>query len=426
MSTVLTVTWAVAIGVCLLGILFWSLAESSLLSVSKSKMRSLSRRGDRRARAIVRVTENADFLSVGIVAVNALTLIIATLMTLLVRNVYGEDAQWHKTVAHLLMLVGILIVGELWPKTYGSLRSERTARSVAGMVLWLTRVLSPMVLVMTAISNTVLRLVGISPQHRRHFITAEEIAAAADMGEEEGALEPEEGEILDSVIELPERTVRDIMVPRVDIVGVPEEASLEEVADVAATSGFSRIPVYSETIDRITGIVYVNDLMVRLSRRDGDVKLTALAREPLRVPETKRLDEMLRELRGKRVHIAVVIDEFGGTAGLVTIEDILEELVGEIEDEHDLPEEDIVLLNKWEAVVSGKARVEDVNEALGTELATDAHDTISGFVLGKAGRVPQEGEVLADGDVHFVVEESNDQHVNRVRVIVPEPQEADE
>jgi len=422
-TALLTAAGIVIIALSFLGVFLLSLAESSLLSVSKSTMRSLSRRGDRQARIIVDLTHSAEFLSVVIVGVNALVLVIATVMTLVVRTVYGDDAEWP---AHVAMLVAILVVGELWPKTYGTLRSEGAARFVAGPMARLTWFLTPMVRAMTVISNTALRLVGVSPVHSRDFVTAEEIAAAADLGEEEGTVEPEEGEILDSVIELRERTVKDIMVPRMDIMAVPEEASLQELADVAVASGFSRIPVYAETIDNITGVVYVNDLMAHLSQAERDVKLRALAREPLRVPASKRLDEMLRELRERQVHIAVVIDEFGGTAGLLTIEDILEELVGEIRDEHDLPGEDIVLVGEREAVVSGKARIDEINEVLGTNLPTDAHDTIGGFVSGKAGRLPQEGEVVTEGGVHLVVEESSEQHVGRVRVIVPEPQEADE
>ncbi len=426
MNAILTVLWCVIIGICFLGVLVLNLAEASLLSVSKSRMRSLSRRGDRAARQIVEMTENADFLSVSVVGVNSLVLIVATLMTLVVRNIYGDGARWHEMVAHAATIACILVVAELWPKTYGSLRSEPAARALAGMMARLTWAVGPMVRLTTAISNAVLRLAGTSPKHHRHFITAEEIRAAADLGEEEGTVEPEEGELFDSVIELSEKTVKEIMVPRVDIVAVPEDATLEQAADIAVASGFSRIPVYSETIDRITGVVYVNDVMVRLSRGEREVKLSELAREPLLAPETKRLDEMLRELRDSKVHIAIIIDEFGGTEGLVTIEDILEELVGEIEDEHDLPEEEIVVVSEREALVSGKARLEEINEALGTELDTEEADTITGFLSGKAGRMPQEGEMLSEGEVRFVIDESNDQHLDRVRVILPERQEADD
>jgi CBS domain containing-hemolysin-like protein len=256
-------------------------------------------------------------------------------------------------------------------------------------------------------------------------VTAEEIRAAADLGEEEGTVEPDEGEMLDSVIELGERTVRDIMMPRVDIVAMPEEATIEEVVEVAVESGYSRIPVYRESIDHVTGIVYVNDTLFALSQGKRDLKLSEVARMPILAPESKPLDEMLWELRQQKVHIAIVIDEFGSTEGLVTIEDILEELVGEIEDEHDLPEPEVLMTGVGEAIVQGRARLDDVNEQLGLQLSTENHDTMSGFVTGMAGRVPAEGEVLTVDGATFVVVESNDQHVDRLRVIAPSAREAE-
>ena len=231
--------------------------------------------------------------------------------------------------------------------------------------------------------------------------------------------------MLDSVIDLGQQRVRDIMTPRVDIVALPEEVSVEELLEVAVESGFSRIPVYRDSIDQITGIVYVNDTLLSLGRGETGLKLSEVARTPILAPESKPLDEMLWELRQQKVHIAIVIDEFGGTEGLVTIEDILEELVGEIEDEHDLPEEEIQLSGEGEAVVQGKARIEDINEELGVEIPTDHHDTISGLLTGIAGRVPEEGEVFTISGATIIVVESNDQHVDRLRIIAPAEREAE-
>ncbi|MEA3400961.1 MAG: hemolysin family protein [Armatimonadota bacterium] len=417
--------WMLVIGVCFAGVFILSLAEASLLSVSPADMRRAARRGDRAAQLVIEITDRADFLSVVIVGVNTLVLIISNRMTHLVHHFYGEDAAVAQSVAHIAMLVSILAIAELWPKTYGSLRSEMSARAVAGVMSKLIWVLTPMVMLMTWISNAVMRIFGISPRHHRHFVTAEEIMAAADLGEEEGTVEPEEGEMLDSVIELRERTVKDIMVPRVDMVALSADATVEQLMEVAVESGFSRIPIYAESIDHITGIVYVNDILMQLADAPRHIRLAAVARTPILAPESKRLDEMLSELRQQKVHIAIVIDEFGGTEGLVTIEDILEELVGEIEDEHDLPEPEILVTGAGEALIQGKARIEDLNAELGTEISTEAHDTVSGFLTGMAGRVPQEGEVLTAGEVTFVVVESNDQHVDRLRVIAPTPQEAE-
>lgn len=413
---------------CLIASFTLSLSEASLLSASPHEMQKAARAGDRRAQVVLTITERGDFLHVFVVCNNALVLVMSTLMTLIVHYSVADEASAGRIelVAHLGMVVTILLLGELLPKTYGSLRPGPSARAISGIMSFLIRVLGPMVRLMTWISNTIMRSEGASPHEHRFFVTAEEIRAAADLGEEEGTVEPDEGEMLDSVMELGERTVKDIMVPRVDMVALPEDATLEDLVETAVTSGFSRIPVYAESIDRITGVVYVNDVLADLSRGERDTKLSEVARPPILAPESKPLDAMLWELRDQKVHIAIVIDEFGATEGLVTIEDILEELVGEIEDEHDLAESDILLMGEGEALVTGKARIEDLNQQLGTEISTEDHDTVSGFLTGMAGRVPQEGEVLIVEAMTFVVLESNHQHVERLRVVSPPGREAEQ
>jgi len=417
-----------AIVLCILASFTLSLSEASLLSVSPHEMQKAARAGDRRAQMVLAVTERGDYLHVFVVCNNALVLIMSTLMTLIVRYYNFADPSTAETVegvAHIGMVVAILLFGELLPKTYGSLRPGPSARAISGIMTTLVRVLRPMVHLMTIISNAIMRAGGAGAAPRRHFVTAEEIRAAADLGEEEGTVQPDEGEMLDSVIELGERTVRDIMMPRVDIVAMPEASTIEELVEVAVDSGYSRIPVYQDSIDHVTGIVYVNDTLVALSQGKRDLKLSEVARMPILAPESKPLDEMLWELRQQKVHIAIVIDEFGSTEGLVTIEDILEELVGEIEDEHDLPEPEVLMTGDGEAIVQGKARLDDVNEQLGLQLSTENHDTVSGFVTGMAGRVPNEGEVLTVDGATFVVVEANDQHVDRLRVIAPTAREAE-
>ena len=405
-----------------------SLSEASLLSTSPHEMQKAARAGDRRARLVLEITERGDYLHVFVVCNNALVLLMSTLMTLIVRSYYPEENGLADTVegaAHIGMVVAILLFGELLPKTYGSLRPGPSARVISGFMATLVRVLAPLVRLMHAISNTVIRAGGAPAVPYKHFVTAEEIRAAADLGEEEGTVEPDEGDMLDSVIDLGQQRVRDIMIPRVDIVALPEESSVEELLEAAVESGFSRIPVYRDSIDHITGIVYVNDTLLSLGRGETGLTLSEVARTPILAPESKPLDEMLWELRQQKVHIAIVIDEFGGTEGLVTIEDILEELVGEIEDEHDLPEEDIQLVGHDEALVQGKSRIEDIHEELGVEIPTDHHDTISGLLTGVAGRVPEEGEVFTISGATIVVIESNDQHVDRLRIIAPPEREAE-
>ena len=281
------------IGMCLVASFMLSLSEASLLSVSRHEMRKAARAGDRRAALVMAITEHGDFLHVFVVCNNVLVLIISTLMTHVLRGLSGgaELAQSTQTVAHVAMVATILVFGEIVPKTYGSLRPGPSARAVAGMMSTLIRLLGPVIVVMNYISGGIMRALGLSGEHDRYFRTADEIMAAADLGEEEGTVEPEEGEMLDSVMELRERTVRDIMVPRMEIVALPEDATLEELLEVAVESGFSRIPVYDGSIDHITGIVYVNDAAAPGAGQRA-TRLAEIARTPSS-RETKRLDEML-------------------------------------------------------------------------------------------------------------------------------------
>ncbi|MFO8079495.1 MAG: hemolysin family protein [Armatimonadota bacterium] len=426
--SIVVVVMAIGIVLSLAASLLLSLSEASLLAVSEHEMHKSAQAGDRRARLVLSVTEEGNFLYVFIICNNALILLMSTLMTLIVRQIDmqgGPVSASTEAVAHIGMVVSILLFGELLPKTYGSLRPAPSARAVAGFMNTLIGVLRPFIRLLNWTTNTIIGGTD-TLVHQPTFITAEEIAAAADLGEEEGTVEPDEGEMLDSVMELRDRTVRDIMVPRVDIVAMPADASLEELVEVAVASGYSRIPVYEESIDHITGIVYVNDTLLSLSRGERDLTLAEVARTPILAPESKPLDGMLWELRQQKVHIAIVIDEFGSTEGLVTIEDILEELVGEIEDEHDLPEPEILVTGDGEATVQGNARIDDVNEQLGLQISTENHDTLSGFLTGMAGRVPGEGEVMTVDGATFVVVESNDQHVDRLRVIAPTAREAEQ
>jgi len=211
--------------------------------------------------------------------------------------------------------------------------------------------------------------------------------------------------------------VREIMVPRVEVVAVPITAGAEEIVATAVESGHSRIPVYENTIDTIVGVIYVADVLRAFHEGRRDLTPTDVMRAPMFVPETKRVSELFHELLEQRIHITIVLDEFGGTEGLATIEDILEELVGEIEDEHDALEETIVQIDDATALVDGNVRIAEVNEELDLALPDDEYETIGGLVAGRMGRIPEVGERILEGDVELGVEQGTEQHVERVRVV---------
>jgi len=410
----LSIIELVAIGMLLAGIFFVSLAESALVGVNPVAVRRRAERGEKSAQIIASLHESGNYLTALIIALNAGIILIATIMTLLT----------HRELLHIAMIAIIVVLGELIPKTYGSLRAEPVALWVARSVQRLTRLLYPVTRVLTAITRTFFPAVGGAVEYRGQQMTPEQIRAAAELGLENGQVTPEETEILDSVLELTQTTAREVMVPRVDVVALPATATMDEVVDTALSSGYSRIPVYEEDIDHIVGVLYVHDLLATPHEQWHDLKLRDIVRKPLLAPESKPVDELLWMMCERSTHLAVLIDEFGSTAGLATIEDILEELVGEIEDEHDLPEQEIELLSPTEAMVDGKTHIEDINEVLGTDLPEDEYETVAGLVSAIAGHIPKPGDVVRCGKVKFIIQEGDEQQIERLRVIV-QPEDDD-
>jgi len=414
----LFIVGCLVVGACIFGLGFLSFSEAALLGISDIRLRALRKTGDPRAELVRDLVDDNDFLTAVIVGVNVCIIVISTIMTVMLSRAASVHGTWREEVWHIGILLFMLIVAEITPKTYGALFAERAALRVARPMLTLVRVFRPLMAVIGGIAHGILRLFGARASEQANFVSRDEIRVAVDVSEEEGVLEPEEGEMIDSVLELSVAKASEVMVPRVDIVALPENDALEHILQVVIESGHSRIPIYSGTLDNITGILYVNDLLRSLRDGVAEVDLKELAREPFYVPESKPLDELFAELRERTVHLAIVVDEYGGTEGLVTIEDILEELVGEIEDEHDAISEDIVFVTPDEVVVSAKERIEDLNEQLLISLPQDEYDTIGGLIAGLANHIPDVGEAFEIDGVVLSVEESDEQHIERVRIIV--------
>jgi len=244
----------------------------------------------------------------------------------------------------------------------------------------------------------------------------EEIEAFIEVGEQEGLLEEGERQLIRGVFDFGDRVVREVMTPRTNMVAVSHEATLGELRDLVVREKHSRIPVYRESIDNIVGILFVRDLLPILGRKSDETPITSLVNPALFVPETKRIAELLRELQRRRSHLVIIVDEYGGTAGLVTIEDLVEEIVGEIQDEHESAEESIVQQADGVLQVAGSADIEDVAEALGAELEDEEFETVGGFILSVLGHVPQAGERFVHGGLEVEVLEADRRRVHRARI----------
>ncbi len=392
-------------------------AETSLTSVSRLRLRARRAEGDPRAAVVERLHRNPSAYLGTILVTNTVALMLASsAATLLAVQHLGEGAALWAAVALAIL---VLLFCELGPKTYALQHSDSMARRVARPVAVVTRVLSPIVTVMTAISAVVFRILPGDGGRRNPFLTEDELKELVLASEQEGIVEEEEREMIHGVLEMTDKQVREVMVPRVQMVALPSDSTVEEAIAEIREHGHSRIPVYEETVDNITGVVYAKDLLG--SKGQGSLesqRVGGLARPPTFVPEAKRLGDLLQEMQHAKIHLAVVVDEYGGTAGLVTIEDLLEEIVGPIRDEYDLAEqEEVQLVEPNEALVSASVSLDEVNELLHLSLHGEDFDSVGGLVYSHLGRIPSVGDTVdAGGGITITVEEIDRRAIRTVRV----------
>lgn len=308
-----------------------------------------------------------------------------------------------------------VVVGELIPKSYGEIHPIGTILRLKTVVRVFAALFGPVSAGLAAIANLVSRRFGGKASFAITNQAEEEIKQIVESAQQTGEIEEEEKELLHSVFEFTDTVVREVMTPRVDMDAVPVESNPEEVIQLIQESGHSRIPVFEETDDQIVGIVHAKDLLMALLRNGKEVRLRDLMRPALFVPENKNLHELLKELRSSRGQMAVVQDEFGGTAGIVTIEDIVEELVGDIVDEYDV-EEPQIMLNGQGYLVDGKVNIYDLNNKIGSRFESDVFDTVGGYVFGLFGRQPQKGESLEADGYRFTVEDTDGRRIVKLHV----------
>jgi CBS domain containing-hemolysin-like protein len=254
------------------------------------------------------------------------------------------------------------------------------------------------------------------------FLSEEEIRRFVNVSEEEGVIKERESEMIQSIFDFDDTLVREIMVPRIDIVCLEKNTNIDELVEVAVENGHSRIPVYDENIDNIIGLIYVKDLLSLVMKTVKEVKLDNFIKPIYFIPETKPINQLLAEMKHRKEHMAIVLDEYGGTAGLITIEDLLEEIVGDIQDEYDLEPKKINIMGENELIVTGKVDIEDINEILPEKIIDrDEYETISGFILHYLGYFPKEGEKIKINSLEFIIEKTMEHKIENVKIITEEP-----
>ncbi len=407
---------------------FFSLARSALINMRRARLIELEQKGIASARAVRQLTEHSGQLlataEVGslislVFAVGAVTLGLMGRAEALARSAIGEQA-WARGLAFALLMFGsalvLFVAGRLAPEALGVRYSERLALALAHPVRMAQWLLAPFVRFAVVLSNLLAIPMGGQRREGATLVTEEEIKTMVDASEEEGLIEEEEKEMILSVLDFGDTVAREVMVPRIDVVALEVDTPFEDALDVVIKAGHSRIPIYRGTIDDIVGILYAKDLLHCL-RDKQTPPISELVRPAFFTPESKPLSDLLQELQKARVHIAIVVDEFGGTAGLITIEDILEEIVGEIQDEFDAEEPEFVPLPDQQGYIfDAGIHISDVNKLLHANLPEDESDTLGGFIYDQLGKVPSTGESFRWGDLHIEVLEVKDRRIVKAKV----------
>jgi CBS domain containing-hemolysin-like protein len=393
---------------------FMAMAETSISRMSKVRAHHLVDQKRGGADRLLRIVNDpAPFLNI----VLLLTLISHVTGTALAAGLaiskFGASGE---AVAAAIMTLLIFIFAEVGPKTFSVVHTERAALLMARPVYLLGRVLQPVGKLLIFIANAIISPLPGRTLPKGPFVTEEEIRHMVDVAEEEESIEEGERELIHSVFEFGDSIVREVMVPRPDMVTARADASLGEVLENIIEAGYSRIPIYEGDIDNIVGVLYAKDVLKRVheSESNEEIKVSGLARAPLFVPELKKLAELLKEMQEQRVHMAIVIDEYGGTAGLVTIEDLIEEIVGEIVDEYDQEEPLVEPIDESTIRVDAKMSIDEVNELLGVELPDEEWDTVGGLLFGLMGRVPLQGETVTFDSLEFRTERVTGRRIQKV------------
>ncbi|MGD0080899.1 MAG: hemolysin family protein [Methanoregula sp.] len=401
--------------ICILLSAFFSSSEVALIGITRAKVRTLVNDRKPGSQAVAALKESPEHLLITILIGNTIVNITAAaIATAIAIQAFGNIGVG---IATGFVVIVLLVFGEIGPKIYAARASDSFALTVAPVILFLSRIFSPVIWLVERVSPTL----GIGKEVSEPAVTEEEIKEWIDVGKEEGTIEQGEQDMLYSVLEFGDTTAREIMTPRVDVILMEDTVTFEEAIRIFNETGFSRIPVYHDRIDNITGILNVKDVFSAMVSRRTTSTIKEIMFDPMFVPETMKIDDLLKELQVHRVLMAIVIDEYSSFVGIVTVEDILEELVGDIMDEHDKEEPEVQELAPGVHVVDAQMWVEDINERMDLKLPTDeAYETIGGLIIDRLGHLPQHpGEKVEIGPagVTLVVMQMHGRRIVKVKIV---------
>ncbi len=417
-------------------------AEMAVVSVNKNRIRSLAEQGNRKAKVIEGLFEDSTkFLSTIQVAITfagfySSASAAASIAPVLAVWMRGVGIPYSGQIAHngvtLILMFFNLVFGELVPKRIAMQKAEAFCMITVMPIHYISIILSPFIKLLSVSTKLVLKILHMKTEDQEEAVTEEEIKALLKMGNESGTFDDDEREMIDSVFKFDQRNAKEIMVPRRDVITIDIDDPFEELIDEILETRHSRIPVYEENIDNIIGVLHVKDVMIELRKNPLEqMDIRGMLHKPFFIPETKEADELFRTMQETRHHMAILVDEYGGFSGIVTIEDLVEEIMGDINEEYEEVVPDIEALSEDEYRIDGSILIDDLNEELGLKLETENYDTLSGYLIEKLGHIPakEDRDVVETDNLVFTVEEVKDNRVSRVRLKIlppPEPEEDEE
>ena len=408
----------------------FSSAETAFLSTNKIRLRNLQEEGEKKADLVLFMLDNQNkLISALLVGNNIVNIGSSALATKMATEAFGNAGVG---IATGIMTLLVLVFGEVIPKNLAAAHAETWAMFIAPFIRLVSFVLTPVVFLLTKLSDFVVHF-SKSDDEEDPTITEDEFKILVNVGQEEGVLDESESEMINSIFEFDETVVKAIMVPRIDIVAVDVEDSINEALRIIVDGGHSRIPAYEESIDNIVGILYAKDIFAHLDADFDTMKVKELLRPAYYIPETKKVSDLLNELRLKKVHMAIILDEYGGTNGLVTIEDLIEEIIGDIQDEYDVEDDLIVMHGEDHLVADARAPIGDVEDAFDVELDEEIledseADTIGGLAFEHLGGIPAVGDEVTVGRFLIRIVDVSGRRISKVEILLlpPEAEETEE
>ena len=400
---------------------FFSSSETALTTVNQIRMRTLADNGDKRAARVLRVTGNPEkMLSAILIGNNIVNLSASSISTSLAIHLFGNTGAG---IATGILTFLILIFGEVTPKTMATIKADSMSLTAAAPIGFLMKILTPVIFIINKLSLGLMFLLHVNIKDAQKKMTEEELRTIVDVSQENGVIEHEERDMIHNLFDFGDAEAKEIMVPRIDMTFVQADATYQEVLDIFRQDMFTRLPVYEDSTDNVIGIINMKDFLLQNDTPEFSVR--NLLREPYFTYEHKNTADLFLEMRKSSISLAIVLDEYGVTAGLITLEDLLEEIVGEIRDEYDADEEDdITRISDREFYVLGSANLNDVSEALSLHFTSDDYDTIGGYCLGLLDHLPEKNEIiLTDNNILLRIDRMEKNRIERIYIRLPEPLE---